>query len=285
MKKNIFGTSLFLILLLVSGCFKKRIYMLPNYAHNQKPITIFIHGTLPPLIDKLIHMVDVPLGLTPATVLDKKFLLQRIPSIVSKADPEQFPIDTFYLFGWSGDLSFEARAQAAWELYKAIKDFSGPITIIGHSHGGNVALELASYAEKYPQQLIIERLVLLACPIQSATAEFAQAPLFKKVFSLYALEDMLQILDPQGLYSETKKRSKSAVVGDLFSQRTLPLYGNVVQAQILMHKQNPWHISFMLPKFLKQLPAVLDVLAGIPSGTMSTVNIPDHGKPYIVKSE
>ena len=182
-------------------------------------------------------------------------------------------------------MSFESRAQAAQELYASIQDFAGPITIIGHSHGGNVALELALCAEKNPQQLIIERLILLACPIQSATVEFAQSPLFKKVFSLYALEDMLQILDPQGLYTETKKRSKSASVQDLFSKRTLPLYNNVVQAQILMHDQNPWHISFMLPSFLKYLPAVLDLLAQESSGTMSTVNIPDHGKPYIVKSE
>lgn len=273
--------GIFLCAVALTGCFAKRKpYTLPN---NQKPITIFIHGTMPPIIETLVHIVDVPLGLTPACRLDKRFIHQRMSFILNKFSPEQFPLDSFYFFGWSGDLSFTSRQKAAQDLYEAIKDFSGPITLISHSHGGNVALELVPCAKNASNNLVIDRLVLLACPIQVATASYAQSPLFRKVFSLYSQQDMLQVLDPQGLYKETKKSCTRDSKTTLFSERLLPGYPNVVQARILMCRQNPWHISFILPRFLKQLSKVLDVLNTLPTGTTCVVDITRCGQIEIIK--
>jgi len=53
------------------------------------------------------------------------------------------------------------------------------VTLISHSHGGNVALNLAAIAEK-ESPLSIERLILLACPVQQETAALVDAPMFKK---------------------------------------------------------------------------------------------------------
>lgn len=61
-------------------------------------------------------------------------------------------IDTFYTFGWSGLLSRQRRRQEALRLYNALqeetvalqkKGFRTKIIISAHSHGGNIALNLA----------------------------------------------------------------------------------------------------------------------------------------------
>ena len=121
----------------------------------------------------------------------------------------------------------------------------GPKTLIAHSHGCNVALYLAELAKSGEfKDLVIDRLILLACPVQLATAHLVGSPIFKRVFSFYSTADLGQIIDPQGLYNETKKISKDSKKPPLFSQRLFDDSPNLVQARILMNRQSPGHMSF-----------------------------------------
>jgi len=184
-----------------------------------KNITIWIHGTrgaafLPVGITQNTAQVEknicsAPAGLHLASTVDPKFHNHTISNILATADKEQFPRKHFYSFGWSGDLNPAARKKAAQELHDQLAQLvlnyvvryaAVPhITLITHSHGGNVALNLATVAGN-ESPLSINRLMLLACPVQQETALFADAPIFKLVYAIHSHNDSIQILDPQGLH-------------------------------------------------------------------------------------
>ena len=230
----------------------------PCISRKEKvPVTIFVHGTLFPLIDVVIHTFDVPLGLTPALVQGNKFYMGKIPFILHQSCPEQFPLETFYLFGWSGKLCFRARKNAAHDLYSTIKKFVGhPITLIAHSHGGNVVLNLPAVAYEQGDTLFsIDRLILLANPVQVVTSQFAASPVFKQVFSFYSRGDRTQTMDPQGLYRQWGKAASMQRL--VFSQRTFIPSPNLIQIGTVIHKKRPGHLDFIAPRFLKHLPFML----------------------------
>ena len=157
-----------------------------------------------------------------------------------QACPEEFPLTSFYFFGWSGKLDFKARKQEAVRLYDELKKLDGAITIIAHSHGGNVALHLAEVAQaRNDTDFQIDRLILLATPVQEATAGFTAWPLFKKVIACYSATDATQILDPQGCYSSAYKNRKGDKKSPLFSRRTFEPIAGVRQARILLDKHDP----------------------------------------------
>ncbi len=300
MKKIFFIYSL-ITLLTIAGCAHKkcgkikynscsRSYSLIekevdfNYQGN---VTIFVHGTLPPVIAPLIRILDTPFGFFPATCLSDRFILSRIPYILERADSEEFPLETHYLFGWCGDLTFKAREEAAEELYYYLKKFKGKITVIGHSHGGNVALELAHAALKHGDtDFVIDRLILLACPIQKMTSGYASSPVFKKVFNIYSRTDSTQILDPQGAYRASKELKNNGIEVPFFSERELPDSPNITQARILMKGSNLAHMDFIRPGFLKRLPEIIRMLDRLPGGcsrhTINTVRW-CSGSPYLAK--
>jgi pimeloyl-ACP methyl ester carboxylesterase len=249
------------------------------YTASNARMTVFIHGTLPPALDKLVHYFDIPWGLTPAHVQGNKYYMGRIPFILSNADPELFPLEKFYLYGWSGNLDFISRKQAAYTLYHSIKQMNknkSPITLIGHSHGGNVALNLAAVAAEHnDQDFIIDKLILLAVPIQQATAQYSNSPVFKKIYSLYSPTDIIQVLDPQGLYTtQTTDR--------LFSARTLDQEQaqQAIQASLSINTHDPGHMSFISADFMRLLPLIVHTLDYLANHAQHTGNIP-HFALYI----
>jgi alpha-beta hydrolase superfamily lysophospholipase len=77
----------------------------------------------------------------------------------------------FYTFGWNGKLDQRKREDAAFKLYdqliaeiKQLKQKIKPaklvIEILAHSHGGNVALNLAKAEGTHKKRLAIDRLML-----------------------------------------------------------------------------------------------------------------------------
>ena len=179
---------------------------------RDQQITIFIHGTTPP--DAIMGIPPVrsffycPPGLTKAAELDQQYHTAKIVQLLNAADQQEFDLHHFYLFGWSGTLSHQARKEAAQQLHAALNsliqdEFAPLIRIITHSHGGNVALLLHEMANgsTSSDSLIIDELILLACPVQTETAAHAHAPLFKKIYSIHSHSDLLQVLDPQGMHS------------------------------------------------------------------------------------
>lgn len=234
-------------------------------------ITIWVHGTK--LFTRLLHYFSFcPPGLTLAKDLPKKYHHRTIADTLIKADENFCSHDTFYLFGWSGKLSFTARKRAAQELYDSLctliteyqeKYNQRPyIRIITHSHGGNVALNLASIVQE--SDFYIDELILLACPVQEKTKEYSNSPIFKKVISLFSTLDKIQILDPQGIYinyekNNEKEKTKKAKL-PLFSKRVFPCTPQLTQAQLKIHGRGLLHLEFLFPKFLRLLPGLLSTL-------------------------
>ncbi len=245
--------------------------------HTQT-FTIFIHGTLPPAsrLPFLFDFFFCPEGLTHAYELPEKFHLNRISRVLESSNSTEFPRKQFYLFGWSGKLSYTARKEAASHLLSdllALKkqaEANGTICsfkIITHSHGGNVALYLAEILkERGTQDIVIDELILLACPVQMQTEEYAHADIFKRVFSIHSHKDMLQVLDPQGIHTFLESLRTVGLectlahlkeLGPVFSARHFKAKENITQLYIAHPNREFLHIEFLLPHFLRRLPDLL----------------------------
>ena len=220
--------------------------------------TIFIHGTIFPVVSRLMNGGRYPHGLVPVVDIKENTRLTRLARTLENADAMSFPTGSFYFYSWSGVLNFNERKKAAKLLFSALCDHQGPITIIAHSHGCNVALYLAELAEEQGKPLQIDSLILCAPPVQKPTAHLIKSPIFKKIYSFYSTADIVQVLDPQGLYEETKKISIDTP--PLFSQRLFQDTSNLVQTRVLFNKKSPGHESFLSPRFVSKLPSLISLL-------------------------
>ena len=221
---------------------------------NEGNVTIFIHGTTFSGISRLVFHNSTRRGIYRYT-FGITTGRERLAKVLHDADPKQFSAESFYKYYWSGHLGFEDRKKAAEDLCSYLRKHTGKITLIAHSHGCNVALYLAELAKKEPS-LSIERLVLLAPPVQEATQELIHSSVFKKVYSFYSTGDLIQIADPQGMYSKTKKENRES----FFSKRTFNKASNLIQARVLYDRQSHGHGAFILPRFFKRIPQLLEVL-------------------------
>lgn len=261
------------ILLHVPGCFH-------HTRINEAKITSAVErGTMPPSITVWIHgtrgftrpffpsFFACPIGLNVVPEVDSYYHHRRLAELLCTIDQARFNVKTFYLFGWSGNLSFNAREQAALELYHALlkiideyKRSYGSIPyirIITHSHGGNVALNLSHYIQPN-DGFIVDELVLLACPVQEYSKNLVTAACFKKIYSLYSLMDSIQIADPQGLYRQTKQLNNTKK--PFFSQRVFPYHQHLLQASIYNGYRGIMHIEYLMFHFVRTLPALLTEL-------------------------
>jgi pimeloyl-ACP methyl ester carboxylesterase len=251
-----------------------RPYVKWDLSHHKKPITVFIHGALSAYRDLLVRWFDVPIGLYPATVLGNRSFHAKIPYILYNADPSMFPLESFYLFGWQGALSIKAREDAAEELYQALKDSPVPVRIIGHSHGANVALNLAKIAKKYNDtHFKIERIILLAIPVQKITEDYVTDPIFENAYSFYSLADNTQTLDPQGMYEEAQRRKRNGEEVPFFSRRYFKTSNNLCQIKTHIYKRSIGHLKFIGTKFLNCLPAAIK-LADTTHQDFMSINMP-----------
>ncbi|MBY0353264.1 hypothetical protein K2W90_02760 [Candidatus Babeliales bacterium] len=146
-----------------------------------------------------------------------------------------------YTFGWNGRLDQTNRQQAAEKLYLQLlaevenlqKKFENvELLLIGHSHGGNVLLNLAQAEETHKKNLSIDKLVLLGTPIQTETAHYVAAPCFKKVYNFYSTGDKIQKLDR---LSTSKK-----------SHRKLQHHNKLIQIKLLCGKKKPGHADLFM---------------------------------------
>lgn len=259
------------LMLIVAGCRRKdstnqKAPTIANSAslHDRPMLTIFIHGTR--LFPKfsLQEAYYSPLGMVNIDDLDASYTnMHRIANILINRDPQRFSHEMFYLFGWSGDLDFDARKEAADDLYHAVKKLVATyqlkhgktprIRIITHSHGGNVALNLASVRDANDASFQIDELILLACPVQDETQHLINDPIFGKRYALFSKGDLLQRIDPQGLY-------RGCNATRLFSGRCFPQCPGVVQAKIKSYARPILHIEFLLQPFMRHLSAILDLM-------------------------
>lgn len=248
-----------------------------NHASIPPQIIIWIHGTrshdiFPPThVVKKSPSIDTqpiqhaaaysPLGLHSLVSIDQDLHVSMIAQAMYEADATLYSQEHIYLFGWSGGCTPEARTTAGTHLYQELKELSfyyrhqyatttcPPITIVAHSHGGNVALECAAL---HTEDITIERLILLACPVQEKTKPYMLSSLFKHIYSIYSDKDYFQILDMQGLHPmwealdvALKSSSLEPIKNawrthkrptKLLSERIFPEQPNLKQACIKWHK-------------------------------------------------
>jgi hypothetical protein len=243
-------------------------------------VTIFVHGTHRTAsalgqIPGVGVYVNHKQGLYKPDECPQEYVYRRLANIFSLHSPLEFPAEHFYLFCWSGILSHEARFEAARGLHKALNDLVNKyknkcvITLVTHSHGGNVALNLPNVGGAY--DYVIENLILLAVPVQKNTEGNVEDLLFKNVYSLYSRWDLIQIGDPQGFgYSRRMIRKVFTRAGQergdleevipFFSQRIF-LSARVKHIEIcqatLLGNRPIGHIEFLLPHFINNISSIL----------------------------
>lgn len=233
--------------------------------HN---VTIWVHGTqrfakyFSWIVGNFFYAIP---GLNKAELLEKKYHLRKMAESISSRDPINYPFDKFYFFGWSGELSFTARLNAAKRLYKELKRFIAKydkkygekpkITFITHSHGGNVVLNLVKAKLEDECDLCISKVILLACPVQEKTKNYVKDKIFPEVISYYSTLDILQVIDPQGLYVKSRMRKKR---DSFFSERKFEPSSNLKQFQIKINNRGIFHIEFLFKRFTNILPDLVE---------------------------
>lgn len=235
-----------------------------------KRTTIFIHGTLPPKPVLSLPMVErffrCPQGLTKLSELPNSHLKDILTTLSTK-HPNEFPSEQLYTFGWSGELNHSGRKKAAEQLFNSIQELTN-ITLITHSHGGNVALHLDAIAQEN-QPFTIKELILLACPVQIETMSAINGTTFKEIYSLHSHHDLLQVIDPQGLHSFFENLKTYGLeftmqnlkqLGPLFSERHFPKDSKVKQLNVRHPLRELLHIEFLLPQFMEGLPSLITKL-------------------------
>lgn len=249
-------------------------------AIPHKTITIWVHGTR---FSKLLlknFFRSIP-GLQLPDAYNKSNNQFDIAHALFAADPINFPLDDMRMFGWSGKLSHEARLQAAKDLYtellELIKDyekkygFRPNIRIITHSHGGNVAFLLCQAAAEHTEKLVIDELILLACPVQRATMCYSSNPMFKKIIAIFSPIDLIQVADPQGLYELKDTVTGKKQNGPFFSNRRFPAQENLVQLKVRRHGHGLSHLTFILRPFLMTLPTLIEHVNSLQQTGFTTI--------------
>ena len=260
--KNIGRIALQLLLvttLLASTVFTEK--KLPE-KNTVPTITIWVHGskTLPAALYKLVGF-DMPLGLNPAHTLTKPHQPKRFIDTLCK-NIQLINKDHLYLFGWPGALEPSLRKSEAQKLYTAIEQLlstykkkyscTPAIRIITHSHGGNLALNLARVAdEQGSQSFTIAELILLGCPVWDANETCIDHAIFERMYNLYSNLDILQCIDPQGRYDVSQQLGNTP----LFSGRRFDTHEKLIQVHIdcLFPTQ---HGLFLFRPFLPNLQQV-----------------------------
>lgn len=250
------------------------------------PITIWIHGstTMKPLSD---YVHGCPDGLHKIMDLSKRYRLRSFVKELALKDPSRFPADHFYAFGWAGDLDFTLRENEARTLYAELQKLVAAyraqygatpvIRLITHSHGGNVALNLAKVRDQQDDFKV--EAIILACPIQKATSALAADPFFSKVYSLYSTMDMIQVVDIQGMYKMEGNEHRSLT----FSGRRLPWSSNLRQARLTVNHHGLPHLAFITRSFVGMLPSIIDEIDRWEQEEMSQ-NQPDAERILAIKT-
>lgn len=236
-----------------------------NLKTAQPTITVWVHGTRLTTHPTKSYIYSKP-GLHPVTILESHYHLRQLADAVCQADPIDYPLTNFYIFGWSGRLDETIRRQAAKKLYADLQQLVAAYTknlgmmprvrLITHSHGGNVALHIPECKDDFEGAITIDELILLACPVQEKTMHAIHDPMFKKIYALYSSMDMLQILAPQFFYRE-KSTNKTTPRVPFFSSRRFPADPKLAQIKVKVNGHSVFHTYFTTTLFTGIIPTIL----------------------------
>lgn len=243
-------------------------------SSDERPvITVWIHGTKFMRSDTYKKVFNGMPDIKHIKDFPSAHKVQFHMQLLHRDAPDLFDYNSLYLFGWSGRLSAHERYWAALILYQKLSALQqiykqkfgvDPIIrLVTHSHGGNVALNLARIHALRKDSLIIDSLVLLACPVQHETKELVKSHLFKKIYALYSSLDMVQVMAPEFMY-RMRDNEGSIIASCLrwipFSHRCFDAHMPVRQAWVKINGHAIAHTSFTTTKFLRTLPLLLKTL-------------------------
>ena len=161
------------------------------------------------------------------------------------------------IFGWTGFLHHGARKEAGYELYTALCDYRDrmrakygvdpDITVIGHSHGGNVGLWLAQAEKEGKRGLQVDSLIMLGSPMQKEMACCIESPLFRTIVLCHSDGDAIQRID----YISNKERKSHQRMSDVadikaFIQQNPALRRHDVACMINNSARHITHINMWL---------------------------------------
>lgn len=250
-------------------CFLPLLMFMHNTVYPEKvypkTITVIVHGTKAPsfiantfgIAHKFFY---TPSGLNKGVTIGSGYRFGKLIKNLHEADPELFPLEDIYLFGWNGNIHPAERYMAAETLYQELKTLlsslphHAKVRVVTHSHGGNVVLNMAHIQKSKPVKVIIDELVLLGCPVQETTSPCLCDPMFKKVVSLYSTNDILQVIDPQGIYQWNRWSQK---MNSIFSGRTFNPHKKMVQSRIKNGNYDILHIDFIRTPFIRNLGSII----------------------------
>lgn len=180
--------------------------------------------------------------------------------LLNQGNKEKFPIESFYLFRWNGMLNHKEREVATRNLYEnllqrinQIKQQAGKdpvLTIIAHSHGGNIALNLAALNFKNQSKILIHELILLACPVQASNADWINHETFQKVYIFYSSADWIQRLALQNGRS----------LADRTFNKIIKVSDKLVHVKTSWKNYRLWHNDFKSLAFVQKLPGSLQLI-------------------------
>ncbi len=235
-------------------------------------LTIWVHGTKPSQAftkakklkpSQMFYIPDLP---TSHSAHIRLTLLEEL-------DPDNFSLQHSYWFKWSGTATVKARRIAGEKLlhdvqkiityYRDVLNYDPRITIMTHSHGGNVLIRAMQHAEKNNIDITIDRTILFACPVFTKTKQHITLPQFKQVIVFFSPTDIIQVMDPQKItqfkFNKKKylsffkafdaqwKKNKSFFTKRIFTQDD----PRVVQFKTIWRAGAPWHRVKHLPLMKK----------------------------------
>lgn len=171
-----------------------------------------------------------------------------------KAFEEKIEKNTlYYSFNWNGSLLETARREAASILAESIillkKNYPhAVITIICHSHGGNVALEAGTFLQS-TNSIQIDTLILLGTPISKKTEAWVTTKnkacqlIFKNILNVFSKWDWLQPLDIFFNNFRPCKKSFSSTLGNV---KNIPA-----------HTESHWSFYYYSPKHEKEFISLI----------------------------
>lgn len=175
-----------------------------------------------------------PINPTANTIFAPALFAELYDKVDQMTFPQNDKANLFYTFGWSGVLSYSQRFFEARLFYIALraelkklekKNIFPKIRIIGYSHGGSIALNLAALRayEFIHDTFTIDELILLGMPVQSSTMRLVWSSMFDKIYHIYSAGDRVQRAD---IFNPARMLSYKRFCGELphnFTQIELKL--------------------------------------------------------------
>lgn len=164
-----------------------------------------------------LHEFHVPQALPSVTDVSLDYAAQYLIPIyddLARTVLDDTDVQNYAIFGWSGLLHNAARKKAGYELYHALCNYRDnirahygiepEITLVTHSHGGNVALYMDCAQAEFKKNLKIKYLVMFGTPMMHEMAPCLESDMFATMLMLYSKGDSIQARD---IFSSKNKKS------------------------------------------------------------------------------